>query len=108
MRIVVHGQQVHPVEQDRAGDVGAAVEPEQGERGDALPRPGLTHDGEGLPCVDGEADAVHGAHDPVGGVERDLQVTDLEQAHLRSATSELGRSATAQPQVGEVVLVRER
>ncbi len=71
--------QLLPVQPDRAGDGGAAVQPHDGERGDGLAAARLTDQAEGAPGLDAERDAVHRADGAPGRVEGDLEVLDLQK-----------------------------
>src|SRR5690606_35006128 len=57
---------------------------DDGVRGRRLARPGLAHDRERLARVDVETDTAHRRDDPVGGLEGDLEVLDLEQGKARA------------------------
>ncbi len=73
-----HREQVPAVEQRLALDIGAAGQAHDRLGGHALPRPGFTHDAEGLPGLYGERDSPDRLDDSVVGPEGDMQVLDLE------------------------------
>ena len=81
--LLAHAQEIAAVEQHLAAErrVRAAGQAEHGEVRDALAGAGLADDAERAPGVDGEGDAVDGAHHAVVRLEPDLEVADVEQRH---------------------------
>src|SRR5260370_24797441 len=79
---MAHGEEVLAVERRLSLDVRTGGQAEERLGGHALARPGLADDAEGAAPVYIEGHAADGLDDAVGGVERDLEATDLEQAHL--------------------------
>ncbi len=75
--------QVLALEHDAAGDLGVRRpgQAEDGHVGDALAAARLADDAERLALLDRERDAVHGLDHAVVGLEVDLEVLYLEQAH---------------------------
>src|SRR5260370_3166289 len=79
---MAHGEEVLAVERRLSLDVRTGGQAEERLGGHALARLGLADDAEGAAPVYIEGHAADGLDDAVGGVERDLEATDLEQAHL--------------------------
>src|SRR5207237_2726885 len=86
--------EVAPAEECAAcGDAaGARKDPEQRERGHALPAARLADDAEGLAGRDVERDAVDGVDRPARGPELDSQVLDGEESVPRFGHGALGRA----------------
>src|SRR5262249_35491279 len=96
------GQELAPAKPDapahdapgRRGD-----EPQDRERGNALPAPRLPHHGERLARGEYQRDAVHRAHQAVVSEEVGLEVAQLQQplAHARPPVVRRGSSASRSP-----------
>ena len=76
---------------------GARQDPEQRQRGDALPAAGFSDDPERLAGSDVEGDAVDGVDDPATRPEADLEVLDGEQRLTHALPRNLGSSASRSP-----------
>ncbi len=73
-------QQIAPLEDHLAGHVrGLEVrQTKASETRDALAGARFAHDPQRLAAIEFEGDAIHGLDDPVGGIEVNLEVLDLE------------------------------
>src|SRR5581483_5607563 len=84
---VLQLEQVAPAAERALADHAAVPgeQPEDRQRGDALPRPRLADDPERLPRRDLEGDAVDRVDRPPGGAEVDAQALDREERLARQA-----------------------